>query len=102
MVAVIGAAGAPLAQPLAQMAQALLGGNGVVFKPSPRASLTGERIGRLLGRAGLPEGLVRIVQGDAEVGRALAAAPVDKVLFTGRPAVRRATVRRGGRLARKR
>ena len=86
VVAVIGAAGAPLAQPLAQMAQALLGGNGVVFKPSPRASLTGERIGRLLGRAGLPEGLVRIVHGDAEVGRALAAAPVDKVLFTGRPA----------------
>ncbi|HEY4997238.1 MAG TPA: aldehyde dehydrogenase family protein, partial [Solirubrobacteraceae bacterium] len=83
VVAVIGAGSAPFAQPLVQIAGALLAGNGVVFKPAERACLAGERIARALARAGLPEGLVRIVHGAGEVGEALAQAPVDKVLFTG-------------------
>jgi succinate-semialdehyde dehydrogenase/glutarate-semialdehyde dehydrogenase len=90
VVAVIGAGSAPFAQPLGQIAGALLAGNGVIFKPAVRASLAGERIARALARAGLPEGLVRIVQGGSDVGRALAQAPVDKVLFTGSPSVGRA------------
>lgn len=89
VVAVIGAASAPLAQPLGQIAGALLAGNGVTFKPAPRAALAGERIARLLARAGLPEGLVRLVHGGPEAGAALVHAPVDKVLFTGSPAVGR-------------
>jgi acyl-CoA reductase-like NAD-dependent aldehyde dehydrogenase len=84
---VIGAGSAPFAQPLGQIAGALLAGNGVAFKPASRACLAGERIARVLARAGLPEGLVRLVHGDAEVGVALARAPVDKVLFTGSPVV---------------
>jgi succinate-semialdehyde dehydrogenase/glutarate-semialdehyde dehydrogenase len=90
---VIGAGSAPLAQPLGQIAGALLAGNGVVFKPAPRASLAAERIARVLARAGLPEGLVRVVHGGADVGVALAQAPVDKVLFTGSPAVGRVVAR---------
>ena len=43
VVGVIGAGSAPFAQPLGQIAGALLAGNGVVFKPAPRASLAGER-----------------------------------------------------------
>jgi succinate-semialdehyde dehydrogenase/glutarate-semialdehyde dehydrogenase len=93
VVAVIGAGSAPFAQPLGQIAGALLAGNGVAFKPARRACLAGERIARVLARAGLPEGLVRIVHGDAEVGVALAQAPVDKVLFTGSPAVGRTVAR---------
>jgi acyl-CoA reductase-like NAD-dependent aldehyde dehydrogenase len=90
VIAVIGAGSAPFAQPLGQIAGALLAGNGVVFKPAARACLTGERIARVLARADLPEGLVRIVHGDSEVGVALAKAPgVAKVLFTGSPAVGR-------------
>jgi succinate-semialdehyde dehydrogenase/glutarate-semialdehyde dehydrogenase len=84
VVAVIGAGSAPLALPLSQIGAALLGGNGVVYKPSPRASQAAERLARLFTRAGLPEGLVRIVHGDGELGRAVTASPlVARVLFTG-------------------
>jgi acyl-CoA reductase-like NAD-dependent aldehyde dehydrogenase len=93
VVGVIGAGSAPFAQPLGQIAGALLAGNGVAFKPAARAALSGERMAGVLGRAGLPEGLVRIIHGGAEVGMALARAPVDKVLFTGSPAVGRAVAR---------
>ena len=93
VVGVIGAGSAPFAQPLGQIAGALLAGNGVVFKPAGRACLAGERIARVLARADLPEGLVRIVHGSAEVGVALGQAPVDKILFTGSPAVGRAVAR---------
>jgi acyl-CoA reductase-like NAD-dependent aldehyde dehydrogenase len=93
VVGVIGARSAPFAQPLGQIAGALLAGNGVVFKPAGRACLAGERIARVLARAGLPEGLVRIVHGGADVGVALAQAPVSKVLFTGSPTVGRVVAR---------
>ena len=94
VIAVIGAGSAPFAQPLGQIAGALLAGNGVVFKPAARACLTGERIARVLARADLPEGLVRLVHGDSDVGVALAKAPVvAKVLFTGSPAVGREVAR---------
>jgi acyl-CoA reductase-like NAD-dependent aldehyde dehydrogenase len=93
VVGVIGAGSAPFAQPLGQIAGALLAGNGVVFKPAARACLAGERIARVIARAGLPEGLVRIAHGGADVGVALAQAPVSKVLFTGSPAVGRVVAR---------
>ena len=93
VVAVIGAASAPFAQPLGQIAGALLAGNGVAFKPAARAALAGERIGRVLGRAGLPEGLVRIVHGGPETGVALAESSAEKILFTGSPGVGRAVAR---------
>ncbi len=93
VIGVIGAGSAPFAQPLSQIAGALLAGNGVVFKPAMRACLAGEAIMRTVGRAGLPEGLVAIAHGDAQVGVALARSPVGKVLFTGSPAVGRAVAR---------
>jgi acyl-CoA reductase-like NAD-dependent aldehyde dehydrogenase len=93
VIGVIGAGSAPFAQPLGQIAGALLAGNGVVFKPARRACLAGEAVMRALGRAGLPEGLVAIVHGGAQVGVALAQAPVGKVLFTGSPTVGRAVAR---------
>jgi acyl-CoA reductase-like NAD-dependent aldehyde dehydrogenase len=93
VVAVIGAGSAPFAQPLGQIAGALLAGNGVAFKPAARACLAGERIGRLVARAGLPEGLVRVLHGGADVGIALAESSAGKILFTGSPAVGRAVAR---------
>jgi succinate-semialdehyde dehydrogenase/glutarate-semialdehyde dehydrogenase len=89
VVGVIGAGSAPFAQPLGQIAGALLAGNGVVFKPARRACLAGEQIARLLARAGLPEGLVALAHGDSRVGVALAGSQLQKVLFTGSPAVGR-------------
>jgi succinate-semialdehyde dehydrogenase/glutarate-semialdehyde dehydrogenase len=93
VVGVIGAGSAPFAQPLGQIAGALLAGNGVVFKPAARAALAGERLARVVGRAGLPEGLVRIAHGGPDTGVALAQAAVGKVLFTGSPAVGRVVAR---------
>jgi acyl-CoA reductase-like NAD-dependent aldehyde dehydrogenase len=93
VIGVIGAGSAPFAQPLGQIAGALLAGNGVVFKPALRAGLTGERIARVLARAGLPEGLARIVHGGPEVGIELARSPIDKLLFTGSPLTGRAVAR---------
>src|SRR5947207_4958321 len=93
VVAVIGAGSAPFAQPLGQIAGALLAGNGVIFKPAARAALAGERIMRALGRADLPEGLVHIVHGGADVGVALAQSAAGKILFTGSPAVGRVVAR---------
>jgi succinate-semialdehyde dehydrogenase/glutarate-semialdehyde dehydrogenase len=93
VIGVIGAGSAPFAQPIAQIAGALLAGNAVVFKPARRASLAGEGIARVIERAALPEGLVRVAHGGAQAGVALAQAPVDKVLFTGSPRVGRAVAR---------
>ncbi len=93
VIGVIGAGSAPFAQPLGQIAGALLAGNGVAFKPAARACLAGELIARVLGRADLPEGLVRIVHGGADAGVALAQSPADKILFTGSPAVGRVVAR---------
>jgi len=93
VVGVIGAGSAPFAQPLGQIAGALLAGNGVAFKPAARACLAAERIGRVLARAGLPEGLVRVVHGGPETGVALAESSAEKILFTGSPSVGRAVAR---------
>ena len=84
VVAVMGPAAEPLATPLGDVAVALMAGNGVVLKPSPYAALSGERIGRLFARAGLPEGLLRIVHGHTDAGRSLVEARgVAQVRFTG-------------------
>src|SRR5438105_3447142 len=67
---------------LAQIAQALMAGNGVVLKPASLTPLVGERIGRAFERAGLPEGLLRVVHGGG-TGQALVSSGVAKVFFTG-------------------
>jgi len=83
VVGVLGPAAEPFATPLGDVAVALMAGNGVVFKPSPYACLAGERIGRVFTRAGLPEGLLRVVHGHADTGSALVNARVAQVRFTG-------------------
>jgi len=82
VVAVISQFNYPWSSPLAQIAQALMAGNGVVLKPASITPLVGERIGRDFERAGLPEGLLRIVHGPG-TGRALVSSSVTKVFFTG-------------------
>ena len=73
----------PWTIPLGEVAMALMAGNGVVLKPAPLTCLLGERIGELFARAGLPDGLLQVVHGDAEAGQALVESPVSKVFFTG-------------------
>ena len=94
VVGVIGAGSAPFAQPLGQIAGALLAGNGVVFKPA-RARLPGRRADRAGARA--RGGCRRASCGSRTAAPTSASrsreAPVDKVLFTGSPAVGRAVAR---------
>lgn len=67
---------------------ALAMGNTVVFKPSDKAPAVGQLLGELMLAAleaeGLPRGVFNIVQGRAEVAKALIASrDVDGILFTG-------------------
>ncbi|HKJ35925.1 MAG TPA: aldehyde dehydrogenase family protein [Solirubrobacterales bacterium] len=73
----------PWSIPFGEIAMALMAGNGVVLKPSELTPLLGERIRDTFERAGLPEGLIRVAQGDGEVGRALVESSARKIFFTG-------------------
>jgi len=72
----------PWSIPFGEVALALMAGNGVVLKPASLTPLIGERIGKVFERAGLPEGLVRVVHGPS-TGTALVESSVGKVFFTG-------------------
>jgi len=72
----------PWTIPLGEVAIALMAGNGVVLKPASLTPLIGERIAALLARAGLPEGLVRVLHGPG-TGSALVESSVAKIFFTG-------------------
>ncbi len=73
----------PWTIPFGEVAIALMAGNGVVLKPASLTPLLGEAIRRVFEKAGLPEGLVRVVHGGGAVGDALARSSVGKVFFTG-------------------
>ena len=66
VVGIRGAAGAPFALPLTTVGAALLAGNGVIVAPAAGAAAAAERVARVLARAGLPEGLVRIADDSLE------------------------------------
>jgi succinate-semialdehyde dehydrogenase/glutarate-semialdehyde dehydrogenase len=72
----------PWSIPLGEVAVALMAGNGVVLKPASLTPLIGQRIVEVLERAGVPEGLVRVVHGPG-TGPALVESGVAKVFFTG-------------------
>ncbi len=72
----------PWSIPFGEVALALMAGNGVVLKPASLTPLLGERIRRVLDRAGVPEGLVRVIHGPG-TGPALVESSVAKVFFTG-------------------
>ncbi len=72
----------PWSIPFGEVAMALMAGNGVVLKPASLTPLVGERIRRVFERAGVPDGLVRVVHGPG-TGSALVESSVAKVFFTG-------------------
>jgi succinylglutamic semialdehyde dehydrogenase len=84
VLAVLGPFNFPAHLPNGHIVPALATGNTVVFKPSELAPAVGDLLFRLFRDAGLPPGVLEIVQGGAETGRSLALHPaVDGVLFTG-------------------
>ena len=67
-----------------KVAPALAAGNAVVLKPSEFAPFSCLRFAGVCDAAGVPPGVVNVVIGDADAGRALCAHPdVDKISFTG-------------------
>ncbi len=74
----------PVAVPTWKMFPALACGNSVVFKPSEDAPHSGALLVKVLTDAGIPDGVVNLVQGGGNVGEALVSHPgVDAVSFTG-------------------
>lgn len=84
VLAVLGPFNFPLHLAHGHVTPALLAGNTVVFKPSEVTPHCGDLYARMALEAGLPAGVLNVVQGDGRVGAALASAEgVDGVLFTG-------------------
>jgi succinylglutamic semialdehyde dehydrogenase len=82
--AVLGPFNFPGHLPNGHIAPALLAGNTVVFKPSEHAPLVAERTVAAWAAAGLPAGVVGLVQGGRDTGTALAThRDVDGLFFTG-------------------
>jgi acyl-CoA reductase-like NAD-dependent aldehyde dehydrogenase len=74
-----------------KLVPALLAGCTVVLKPAPESPLDALLLAEMLGKIDLPDGVVRVVTGDAAVGELLVTHPgVDKVSFTGSTAAGRA------------
>jgi len=88
VVAGITAWNSPIAILANKLPAALAAGNCIVLKPSEHASATTLEIARLAEQAGFPAGVINVVTGAAEVGKALVGSRgVDKVSFTGSPGV---------------
>lgn len=88
VMAVIGPFNFPAHLPNGHIVPALATANTVVFKPSDKAPAVGELLGRLLQEAldaeGAPPGVVNVVQGAADVAKAVVGHPeIDGILFTG-------------------
>ena len=75
VLAVLGPFNFPAHLPNGHIVPALATGNTVVFKPSDLAPAVGEFLWRSFRDAGLPPGVLELVQGRAETGRALALHP---------------------------
>jgi aldehyde dehydrogenase (NAD+) len=71
-----------------KLGPALLAGCTVVLKPAAETPLSTNALAEVFAEAGLPEGVLSIVPGGPETGRALTANPeLDKFTFTGSSAV---------------
>lgn len=84
VVAVFGPYNFPGHLPNGHIVPALLAGNTVIFKPSELAPATAEATMKIWQQAGLPDGVLNLVQGGRDTGAALAGhAGIDGLFFTG-------------------
>ncbi|MDN7138229.1 succinylglutamate-semialdehyde dehydrogenase [Pseudidiomarina sp. 1ASP75-14] len=84
VVAVYGPYNFPGHLPNGHIVPSLLAGNTVVFKPSEMTPKVAEYTVKLWQQAGLPKGVLNLVQGLVETGKALSAHPqIDGLFFTG-------------------
>ncbi|HEX4639264.1 MAG TPA: aldehyde dehydrogenase family protein [Chthoniobacterales bacterium] len=74
----------PLLMAAWKLAPALACGNTCVLKPAETTSITAMHLAEIFQEAELPEGVVNIVTGAGETGRAIVEHPkIDKIAFTG-------------------
>jgi benzaldehyde dehydrogenase (NAD) len=87
----------PLILSIRSVAPALALGNAVLLKPDPRTSVSGGvALVRIFEEAGLPEGLLQLLPGGAEIGQAAIEAPEVRIVsFTGSTAAGRIVGRIG-------
>src|SRR5688572_23438620 len=84
VLAVLGPYNFPAHLPNGHIVPALIAGNAVVFKPSEKTPATGAMLVECFHAAGIPDGVVRLLIGGPEEGRALAGQDgIDGLLFTG-------------------
>jgi aldehyde dehydrogenase (NAD+) len=85
----------PMAIPSWKIIPALVCGNTVVFKPASQTPLSAVNFVRILHESGVPNGVVNLVTGGADVGNALTTADQVRVIsFTGSTAVGRTVAER--------
>jgi aldehyde dehydrogenase (NAD+) len=78
----------PLLMAAWKLAPALAAGNTCVLKPAETTSITAMHLAEILQQAELPDGVVNIITGAGETGKALVDhAEVDKIAFTGSTSV---------------
>jgi succinylglutamic semialdehyde dehydrogenase len=84
VVAVYGPYNFPGHLPNGHIVPALIAGNTVIFKPSELTPMVAQLTVELWQKAGLPNGVLNLVQGEVETGKALASHPqIDGLFFTG-------------------
>ncbi|RUO29382.1 succinylglutamate-semialdehyde dehydrogenase [Aliidiomarina sedimenti] len=84
VVAVYGPYNFPGHLPNGHIVPALIAGNTIIFKPSEMTPMVAEKTVQLWQRAGLPDGVLNLVQGLVETGKALSQnAQIDGLFFTG-------------------
>lgn len=100
VVAVISPFNFPVILSIRSVAPALALGNAVLLKPDPRTTVCGGvALARIFEEAGLPEGVLHVLPGGLETGRAVVSAPEVRVVsFTGSTAAGRAIGEECGRL----
>jgi succinylglutamic semialdehyde dehydrogenase len=84
VVAVFGPYNFPGHLPNGHIVPALIAGNTVVFKPSELTPAVAAKMIEIWAEIGLPKGVLNLVQGEVETGKALASHPqLDGLFFTG-------------------
>lgn len=67
-----------------QILSALISGNSIIFKPSEKTCYSAQLMFECLAKAGFPDGVVNLIQGDGETARRLLKSKIIKgVYFTG-------------------
>lgn len=84
VVAVFGPYNFPGHLPNGHIVPALIAGNTIVFKPSELTPMVAQETIKLWEKAGLPKGIINLVQGEVDTGKALASHDdIDGLFFTG-------------------